>query len=99
MLAVAQRMPELTPHEQSRRARWWQLDERQLVVFVGLLSAFGLALRLVMVHVASEQRPDGLARLGGDESGYDGLARDILAGYGFTWPGRVPLYPLWLAGL
>jgi 4-amino-4-deoxy-L-arabinose transferase-like glycosyltransferase len=64
-----------------------------------LLSAFGLALRLVMVHVASGSRPNGLARLGGDELGYDGLARDILAGYGFTWPGRVPLYPLWLAGL
>jgi 4-amino-4-deoxy-L-arabinose transferase-like glycosyltransferase len=92
-------MPGLTSPERIPRLWRWSLDERRRVLLVWLLSALGMALRLVMVHVASENRPDGLARLGGDESGYDGLARDILAGYGFTWPGRVPLYPLWLAGL
>jgi 4-amino-4-deoxy-L-arabinose transferase-like glycosyltransferase len=34
-----------------------------------------------------------------DEPGYDNLARALLEGQGFIWPGRVPLYPLWLAAL
>jgi 4-amino-4-deoxy-L-arabinose transferase-like glycosyltransferase len=43
--------------------------------------------------------PDNSQRLNGDEPGYDNLARDLLQGQGFTWPGRVPLYPIWLAGI
>jgi 4-amino-4-deoxy-L-arabinose transferase-like glycosyltransferase len=75
------------------------VDERTFVRLTWLLTALGLALRLALVHITNESRPNSPARLGGDELSYDGLARDVLAGYGFTWPGRVPLYPLWLAGL
>jgi 4-amino-4-deoxy-L-arabinose transferase-like glycosyltransferase len=35
----------------------------------------------------------------GDEPGFDSMARQLLDGHGFTWPGRVPLYPVWLAGV
>jgi 4-amino-4-deoxy-L-arabinose transferase-like glycosyltransferase len=59
----------------------------------------GLGLRLVMAWQWNRYSPRGVARLGGDALGYDQLARDLLSGYGFTWPGRVPLYPLWVAGL
>ena len=69
----------------------WSIDERTFVRLTWLLAALGLALRLALVHIANESRPNSLARLGGDELGYDGLARDVLAGHGFTWPGRVPL--------
>ena len=43
--------------------------------------------------------PDTPARLSADEPGYDNLARGLLNGEGLTWPGRVPLYPAWVAGL
>src|SRR5687768_339853 len=77
----------------------WNIDEPTFVRLTWLLAALGLALRLAFVHITNESRPNGPERLGGDELGYDNLARDVLAGYGFTWPGRVPLYPLWLAAL
>ncbi|MFV9506841.1 MAG: hypothetical protein AB4911_20005 [Oscillochloridaceae bacterium umkhey_bin13] len=37
------------------------------------------------------------ARLVGDEPGYDQLARELLQGEFFTWPGRMPLDPIFLA--
>jgi 4-amino-4-deoxy-L-arabinose transferase-like glycosyltransferase len=55
-----------------------------------------LLVRLYAAWVWNSHRP---ALLIGDEPGYDNLARDLLAGYGLTWPGRVPLYPLWLAAI
>jgi 4-amino-4-deoxy-L-arabinose transferase-like glycosyltransferase len=41
--------------------------------------------------------PDSSERLVGDEGGYDGLAYWLTQGYFFTWPGRVPGYPIFLA--
>ncbi|MBZ0294351.1 MAG: glycosyltransferase family 39 protein [Anaerolineae bacterium] len=57
----------------------------------------GMFLRLQVVNQWNSTHPDTPDRLIGDEPGYDNLARELLAGYGFTWPGRVPLYPAWLA--
>lgn len=68
-----------------------------LVLFACIL--LGFVLRLKVVNQWNSTHPDTPARLVGDEPGYDNLAREFLAGYGFTWPGRVPLYPVWLAGV
>ena len=56
------------------------IDERTFVRLTWLLAALGLALRLALVHITNESRPNSPARLGGDELSYDGLARDVLAG-------------------
>src|SRR5215211_7759451 len=73
------------------RARRWALAT---VVLLGLAIRVAIAWRWNLEH------PNTRARLApGDEPGYDSLARELLAGEGFKWPGRVPLYPLWLAFL
>jgi Dolichyl-phosphate-mannose-protein mannosyltransferase len=68
-------------------------------VAVALVVCLGLTLRFQAARSWNASRPDAPARLTGDEPGYDRLARDLLDGRGFTWPGRVPLYPLWIAAL
>jgi 4-amino-4-deoxy-L-arabinose transferase-like glycosyltransferase len=60
---------------------------------------FGLAIRLFLSWQWNNNHPNSAARLLGDESNYDDIAREMLQGYGVTWPGRAPLYPLWLAGV
>ncbi len=64
-----------------------------------LIVCLGLGLRLYAAWEVNQTRPDTPARLAADEPGYDNLARELLAGGGMSWPGRVPLYPVWLAGL
>ena len=68
-------------------------------VALALVVSLGLILRLEAAHSWNASRPDAPARLTADEPGYDSLARDLLDGRGFIWPGRVPLYPLWIAAL
>lgn len=63
------------------------------------LILIGLAIRLQAAANWNSSHPDSPERLNGDEPGYDNIARDLLRGQGFTWPGRVPLYPIWLAGI
>jgi hypothetical protein len=78
-----------------------RFDARKHLWLLGLLSVivFGLALRLYAAWDWNLYHPDSPKRLVGDEPGYDNLAREMLDGLGFTWPGRVPLYPLWLSGI
>jgi hypothetical protein len=64
-----------------------------------LVVCLGLGLRLYSAWDVNQRAPDSPARLSADEPGYDALARDLLEGRGITWPGRVPLYPAWLAGV
>jgi hypothetical protein len=64
-----------------------------------LVVCLGLILRLQAASDWNESHPDTPARLTADEPGYDNLARGLLAGEGLTWPGRVPLYPTWVAAL
>jgi len=74
-------------------------DERSAAWTTAAITLVGLALRLYAAWCWNLAQPDGPARLQGDEPGYDRLARAILAGHGIDWPGRVPLYPLWLAAV
>ena len=74
-------------------------DERSAAWTIAAITLAGLALRLYAAWCWNQTQPDGPARLQGDEPGYDRLARAILAGHGVDWPGRVPLYPLWLAAV
>jgi hypothetical protein len=69
------------------------------VVLLLLVLCLGLGVRLYAAWDANRSQPDAPSRLRADEPGYDNLARGLLAGEGFTWPGRVPLYPAWVAGL
>jgi hypothetical protein len=59
----------------------------------------GLAVRPDVVWRHNEWQATSAAWLVGDEPGYNNMALEFLQGYGFTWPGRVPLYPALLAGL
>ena len=78
--------------------RWrnWIASHRGILLVILCLA---LAVRLHAAWDMNRSRPDAPSRLSADEPGYDNLARDLLAGHGLTWPGRVPLYPLWVAGL
>jgi 4-amino-4-deoxy-L-arabinose transferase-like glycosyltransferase len=73
------------PFTRREQLQFWSVAAVLLLAFI---------LRLHTVWEWNFYRPD---RLIGDEPGYDSLARGMLEGYGFTWAGRVPLYPLWLA--
>jgi hypothetical protein len=77
------------------------IDARQRAARAALwaIVLLGLGLRLYAAWQINQDLPDGPERLKGDEPGYDGLALSVLAGDGFAWPERVPLYPLWLAGI
>ena len=69
-----------------------------LLLLIAIL-IIGLAIRLQGSVIWNSYHPDSAERLIGDEPGYDNMARELIQGYGFTWPGRVPIYPLWLAGI
>jgi hypothetical protein len=73
--------------------KWSQQWALWSIVLLGLLLRFYAAGNWNATHA------DSLDRLWGDELGYDGLALGLLYGSVFEWPGRVPLYPLWLTGI
>lgn len=66
---------------------------------MAIVVLFGLALRLYLSWEWNSTHPNSVQRLRADEPGYFSLAQGLLEGHGLTWPGRVPLYPLWLAGI
>jgi hypothetical protein len=70
--------------------------QRLILLFIIFLA---LGRKLYLAAYWNSIQPNSPARLIGDEPGYDNIARELLAGWGFTWPGRVPLYPIWLAGV
>jgi 4-amino-4-deoxy-L-arabinose transferase-like glycosyltransferase len=72
---------------------------RQQAAAVLLVVLLGLGIRLYTAWSVNTEWPNGPARLSADEPGYDNLARELLAGEALSWPGRVPLYPAWLAAL
>ncbi len=72
--------------------RGWIVLALSLLVFVALL------LRLHVVGKRIHESPMAPTfALVGDESGYDRLASALLQGSFFQWPGRPPVYPLFLA--
>lgn len=64
-----------------------------------LITLAGLGFRLSMVSERNWSKADSAFQLEGDEGGYDGLAIDLLHGRFFLWPFRVPVYPMFLAGI
>lgn len=81
-----------------KRAPEKQFSQIGMIVLVCVL-LLGISLRFAGSIDWNSSRPNSAERLIGDEPGYDNLAREMLQGHGYTWPGRVPLYPLWLAGV
>lgn len=61
------------------------------------ITLFALAERLHIAALTNRMLPGGPERLSGDERGFNELALGLLHGYGFVWPHRVPLYPMFLA--
>jgi hypothetical protein len=78
-----------------------QPGSHRFVVIIALIviAAVGLGVRTGAAISWNHDRPDSPARLFGDEPDFNRMAQQLLDGYGFTWPGRVPLYPIWLAGV
>ena len=68
-------------------------------IAAGLVVCFGLGLRIQAAREMNASRADSPTRLSSDEPGYDDMARALLKGEGFVWPGRVPLFPVWVAAL
>jgi 4-amino-4-deoxy-L-arabinose transferase-like glycosyltransferase len=66
------------------------------IALLGII-LLGLALRLYFTWDTNLRWPDNPTRLVGDEPGYDFLAMQLLEGKFFTWPGRTPVYPIFLA--
>jgi 4-amino-4-deoxy-L-arabinose transferase-like glycosyltransferase len=71
--------------------------KRIVALILVFLTILGLLLRLWISWRVNQVLPDTTARLLGDETGYDGLAYALFWGSFFEWPGRTPLYPLFLA--
>ena len=70
-----------TGESQIANGEWHSsIDERTFVRLTWLLAALGLALRLALVHITNESRPNSPARLGGDELGYEEPERHASAG-------------------
>jgi hypothetical protein len=83
------------------RIRRMSPDSRRRAVVAALIviAAVGMGIRIGEAVQWNRDHPDDPGRLAGDEPGYDSMARQLLDGHGFIWPGRVPLYPAWLAGV
>ena len=70
----------------------------RIVVALSVLVLVALSLRLHTAWQRHHESPDELAlRLVGDETNYEGLANALWHGAFFQWPGRVPVYPLFIA--
>ncbi len=68
-----------------------------MMLWLLIFTVVGTGIRLWLAWKTNLQLPDTPARLGGDEPGYDGLAMGLLNGSFFQWPGRTPVYPMFLA--
>jgi len=73
--------------------------DRTVWVLVAIITLAGLGLRLAAAWHWNTVLPDSPGRLVGDEPSYDDTARQLLRGDGYTWAGRVPGYPAFLAGV
>lgn len=79
-------------------ARIPRLPGRQAVILVVIgVTLLGLGLRLWLAWRANQWLPNTPDRLVGDEPGYDWLASELVQGRFFEWPGRTPVYPMFLA--
>src|SRR5215471_7070192 len=68
-----------------------------IVLALSTVVIIGLLLRLHVAWERNHARAEDLtARLVGDETNYDSLDRALVQGP-FRWPGRVPVYPVFIA--
>jgi 4-amino-4-deoxy-L-arabinose transferase-like glycosyltransferase len=79
-------------HDQSHGRGW-------MIVSILLLTLIGAGLRIGSVYEHVRDRPNEPSQLVGDESGYESLAHGVTQGEFFTWEGRVPGYPLFIAAV
>jgi 4-amino-4-deoxy-L-arabinose transferase-like glycosyltransferase len=79
----------ILPRDTSRSTVLWVLIA---------LSVVAVSLRTAAAWNKNANSPDTVERLSGDETGYEYLASELLEGRFFEWPGRAPVYPLFLAG-
>jgi 4-amino-4-deoxy-L-arabinose transferase-like glycosyltransferase len=71
-----------------------------IALALGVLMLGALLLRVHAVWQRVPEAPDELAlHLVGDEGGYEGLAYALLQGVFFQSPVRVPVYPMFIAGV
>lgn len=70
---------------------------RWIVISLILLTLIGALFRAASVHEYVRDKPNDPSRLVGDEQGYESLAYGVTQGDFFTWEGRVPGYPLFIA--
>jgi hypothetical protein len=70
-----------------------------MIVALLLLTILGACFRCASVYQYVRDKPDDPSRLAGDEQGYESLAHGVTQGEFFTWQGRVPGYPLFIAGV
>jgi hypothetical protein len=75
--------------------------QRQWPTLICLLfiTLIALGFRLWVVADANLGSAGSFRPLVGDEPGYDYLAYALLQGEFFQWPGRTPVYPLFLAAI
>src|SRR5688572_21585078 len=70
-----------------------------MIISLILLTLLGAAFRIVSVHEHVRGKLNDPSRLVGDEQGYESLAFGVTQGEFFTWEGRVPGYPLFIAAV
>jgi hypothetical protein len=75
------------------------LRRRTVVAVLLVIVTVGIIARLAAAVQWNQDHANNPMRLIGDEPGFDSMARDLLDRHGFRWPGRVPLYPAWLAAV
>jgi 4-amino-4-deoxy-L-arabinose transferase-like glycosyltransferase len=75
-----------------------KLNASQRRILISLI-IIAVLIRLWAAWQTNQRLPDTPERLVGDEPGYDGLATALLNGYFFQWPGRTPVYPIFLAAI
>jgi lipopolysaccharide transport system ATP-binding protein len=80
-------------------ARRVREDARLRRGLLALILLAAVAYRVWRTYQWNATVPSGPERLHGDEPGFDNIAQELLDGLGFTWAGRTPLYPLWLAAV
>jgi hypothetical protein len=99
MVARARSLPPPSPIDDTGKAGQRTLAGQLRYGLLWGIVLLGLVLRLHVGARWNATHPDIPEHLWGDETGYNALALKILDGASLDWPGRVPLYPFWLAGV
>lgn len=69
------------------------------LIIIALILAAALVTRTDAASAFNATHPNDPSRLVGDEPGYHYLATQIASGRSLDWPGRMPLYPLFVSAV